>query len=273
MNRKWLTGISVGAVAVLAVVALSGCSAAGLADNGSEVTVPEGSTVIINSQTDGIWVSGSGEITVTPDVATLRVGVEAQAATVAEAQTQAQTAMAAVMTALDDGGVAANDIQTDYLNIRQRTRWDEGTNEEVITGYWVTNTVTAKVRDVEEVGAVIDGVVTAGGDLVRISSIDFSVDGPEAYYAEVRELAMAEAAEKAEQLADLAGLTLGKATYISEGVVSPVYRSTSYAMGGMVTPSVPTEATPAPVVIEQAPISPGELEISLTVQVAYSVLN
>jgi len=273
MNRKVLTGITIGAVAVLAVVALSGCTTAGLADNGSEVTVPEGSTVVINSQTEGIWVSGTGEITITPDVATLRVGVESQAATVAEAQTQAQTAMAAVMTALDDGGVAASDIQTDYFSINQRTRWDERTMEEVITGYWVTNTVTAKVRDVEEVGAVIDGVVTAGGDLVRISSIDFSVDDPEAYYAEVRELAMAEAADKAEQLADLAGLTLGKATYISEGTTSPVYRSTYYAMGGMATPSVPTEATPAPVMIEEPSISPGELEVSLTVQVAYSVFN
>ena len=82
MNRKVLTGITIGAVAVMAVVALSGCTTAGLADNGSEVTVPEGSTVVINSQTEGIWVSGTGEITITPDVATLRVGVESQAATV-----------------------------------------------------------------------------------------------------------------------------------------------------------------------------------------------
>jgi uncharacterized protein YggE len=259
---------------VLAAVALSGCATAGLADNGSEVTVPSGSTVVINSQTDGIWVSGTGEITVTPDVAILRVGVEAQAETVAEAQAQAQTAMAAVMTALDDSGVAASDIQTDYFNIRQRTRWDEETMEEVIAGYRVTNTVIAKVRDVEEVGAVIDAVVTAGGDLVRISSIDFSVDDPEAYYAEVRELAMAEAADKAEQLADLAGLTLGKATYISEGAVSPIYRSTYYDMGGMVAPTEATSSVvPAPIIIEEPSISPGELEISLTVQVAYSVLN
>jgi len=65
--------------------------------------------------------------------------------------------------------------------------------EEIITGYQVTNMVVAKIRDIEKVGTIIDAVVKAGGDLVRIDSIDFSVDDPSVYYEEAREKAMADA--------------------------------------------------------------------------------
>ncbi len=70
---------------------------------------------------------------------------------------------------------------------------------------------------------------------------------------------MADAETKAEQLAELAGGSLGKATYISESsqATSPIYRQDIYE-----------EAIPA----AETPISPGEMEISLTVQVAYALL-
>ncbi|GAI83768.1 unnamed protein product, partial [marine sediment metagenome] len=164
---------------------------------------------------------GQGVVTVTPDIATLRLGVEVQAATVAEAQSQAIEAMDEVMEALTDNGVAEKDIQTQYFSIRQITRWDQDDDEEVVIGYRVTNTVTAKIRDVDEAGTVIDAVAAAGGDFIRIDSINFSVDDPSAYYEEAREEAMADAEAKAEQLAELAGGNLGKATYISESSQTP----------------------------------------------------
>jgi len=100
----------------------------------------------------------------------------------------------------------------------------------------------------------------AGGDLVRIDSINFSVDDPSAYYEDAREDAMADAKAKAGQLAELADANLGKVTYISEGSQAPpVYRQGVYA----------EEAVPA----VETLISPGEMEISLTVQVAYSILH
>ncbi len=119
--------------------------------------------------------------------------------------------------------------------------------------------VTAKIREIDEVGTIIDAVAAAGGDFARINSIDFSVDDPSAYYEEAREEAMADARAKAEQLAELVGAKLGKATYISESsyVPPPIYRQDIYE-----------EAVPA----ATTSISPGEMEISLTVQVAYTIL-
>jgi uncharacterized protein YggE len=248
-----LTGgmVVIGLALVFSLVGFSACS--------------EGPTTIgavdLNSQQQGIWVSGEGEITVTPDLATLYLGVEAKADTVAEAQSQAMEAMDNVMAALTDNGVAEDDIQTQYFNIDQDTRWDSDDDEEIVIGYEVTNTVMVKIRDIDNVGAIIDAVAEAGGDLTRINYITFSVDDPSMYYEEIRQEAMADAKDKAEQLAELAGVELGKPTYIYEGSTSTpvIYRD----MGGIV----------APVAIEESPtsISAGELEVTLSVQVAYAI--
>jgi uncharacterized protein YggE len=217
-------------------------------------------TVDLNSQQEGLWVTGEGKVTVTPNLATLSLGVEATAETVAEAQSQAAEAMDSVMTALTDNGVADDDIQTQYFSIYPQTRWDDENNEEIVTGYRVTNMVTAKIRDIDNVGAIIDAVAAAGGDLTRISNIAFSVDDPSIYYEEARAEAMADAKAKAEQLASLAGIELGKPTYISEGSVSTpvIYRGMDMAV-------------PAPEVAYPTSVSPGELDITLSVQVAYAI--
>ena len=250
MKKEWLLPISL--ALVLAIVSLAGCSP-------GNTVLGEIEGLNISNQQEGIWISGQGVVTVTPDIATLRLGVEAQAATVAEAQSQAAEAMDRVMTALTENAVAEKDIQTQHFSIYPVTRWDKDDEEQVIVGYRVTNKVTAKIREIDKAGAIIDAVAEAGGDLIRIDSINFSVDDPSAYYEEAREEAMADAKAKAEQLAELAGGSLGKATYISESsyVPPPIYRQDIYE-----------EAVPG----AETPISPGEMEVSLTVQVAYALL-
>jgi hypothetical protein len=247
VKRNWLVGISL--ALVLAIVGLCGCSA-------GTTTI---GTVDLNSQQEGIWVTGEGEVMMVPDIATLRLGIEAQAETVAEAQSQAAEAMRKVMDALIDNGVAENDIQTQYFSIYQVTRWDWEDEEEIVVGYRVTNMVTAKIRDIDKAGTIIDAVAEAGGDLTRVEGISFSVDDPSSYQEEAREEAMADAKAKAEQLAESAGVTLGKPTYISESVWTPPIPSDIYR--GEAAPAVET------------PIAPGEMEISLTVQIVYAILD
>jgi len=188
----------------------------------------------------------------------LSLGIEAQEASVADAQSKATEAMNKVMDALTSNGMAKKDIQTQYFNIQKVTRWDDKNQQEVVIGYRVTNTVTAKIRNIDKAGSIIDAVAAAGGDLTRIDNIDFSVEKPEAYYGEARDKAMADAKAKATQMAELAGVTLGKPTYISESAYSqppPIVRM--------------AEMTAAE--LAETPISPGEMEISLTVQVVYAI--
>jgi len=168
-----------------------------------------------------------------------------------------------VMNTLTDNGVDKKDIQTQHFSIRQITRWDDKKNQEIVIGYRVTNMILAKIRDIDKAGAIINAIAEAGGDFARIDSVSFSLDDPSAYYGEAREKAMADAKTKAEQLADLAGVKLGKPTYISESSYTPpiIYPRAVYEE------AIPGAAPPP------TPISPGEIEISLTVQVTYSILR
>ena len=243
MERTWL--LAVGLALALAIVGLAGCQ-------------PGSTAQVVASQQEGIWVSGQGKVMAIPDIATLRLGIEAQMATVAEAQKQAAEAMDRVMTALTSNGVAKKDIQTQYFNITKVTRWDDKNQQEVTIGYRVTNVVAAKIRDIDKAGSLIDAVALAGGDLTRVDSISFSVDDPSGYYEEARQEAMAEAEAKAKQLADLAGVTLGKPSYISEGISYPVYSGQAVFMEKALAAA-------------ETPISPGEMEISLSVQVIYAI--
>jgi len=244
-------------VLLLAVVGLAGCS------QGEGLLSAEASGIRVNlsNQQEGIWVSGSGKVMAVPDVATLSLGIEAQDDSVALAQSQAAEAMNKVKATLTGNGVAEKDIQTRYFNVQRITRWDQDKQLEIVIGYRVTNMVTAKIRELDKVGTIIDAVAVAGGDLTRIDNIGFSVEDPSAYYEEAREKAMADARNKAQQMAELAGVKLGKPTYINESsqYPQPVYRQDFYA-----------ETAAAPAV--ETSISPGEMEISLNVQVTYSIL-
>jgi hypothetical protein len=248
MKRKWFLAASL--ALVLAIGGLVGCGPGTTLQGGIE-------GINIRNQQQGIWVTGQGKVTAVPDIITLSVGVESQEASVAMAQSRATEAMGRVMTALTDNGVAEKDIQTQYFSIRKVTRWDQEKEEEVVIGYRVTNTVTAKIRDIDKAGSIIDAVALAGGDLTRINNIGFSIDDPSDYYEEARELAMADAKDKANRLAELADVTLDKPIYISESSwTPPITRDVKVAAGA-----------PAPA----TPITPGEMEISLSVQVVYAI--
>ena len=254
MRWRLLPGICL----VLAVIAVSAVGCAGVTPPSAPKA--ESWSGFFSQQTTGIWVSGTGEVTVTPDIASLEVGIEVQEVSVGQAMDKASEAMDKVMNTLTEKGVAEKDIRTRRFRVRQRTSWDDQRQQEVIIGYRVTNTVTAKVRDVDETGTIIDAVARAGGDYIRINSISFTVDDPTAYHEEAREKAMADAEAKAKQLADLSDVKLGKISYISEGGLAPVPRALY----------VETMPMPAPAAAP-TPISPGETEIRLSVQVAYSI--
>ena len=242
--------VAVGIALVLVTVGVAGC------DNyfGSEET---GLVKSISSQQDiGIWVTGVGKVAVVPDVAVLSLGVEAQAATVTEAQQQATGAMNAIMSVLDSYGIDEKDIKTQQYSIQPVREWRD--DQYILVGYRVINTISVKVRDTDDTGSIIDDAVAAGGDYTIINSISFTVDEPEAYYEDVRAEAMADAKGKAEQLAELGGVKLGNPIYIAEyGGYAPtaVYYDIREDGGSELTTD----------------ISPGETEIQMTVQVVYSI--
>jgi uncharacterized protein len=254
---KTKMSLAVGMVIILALVGLAGCSAAGVSAADSQPV-----NVNLGNQQTGIWVNGEGKVTVTPDIATVTLGVSAQTATVAEAQAQAVDAMDKIMASLKDNGIALKDIQTRYYSIDQVIRWNDGNKEEEVIGYRVSNMVIVKIRAMDKVGDIIDDVVAAGGDLIRINGISFSVEDPSEYYVTARKLAMEKAKDKAEQIAKLSGVTLGKPTYVVENSYTPPTPYPVNVYRGDMSLGAAESSTS---------ISPGEMDIVLNIQVAYAI--
>lgn len=215
-------------------------------------------SILLNNQYQnaGILVSGKGQVSATPDMATLQLGVSAQSSTVAASQNSAATAMNAVMQALKTNGIADKDIQTVGFSINPLYDYKNGTAN--ITGYQVSNVVTVTVRDTANVSAVIDTAAAAGGDFIRVNSISFGVSDPAPYMSEARQLAVANANATATQLASLAGVVMGKPVFITES--SGYFPPSPFSYGAI--PAAREAATP---------ISPGQTQITVNVEIIYEI--
>jgi len=230
-------------IAVVAVLGIIGCSS---------------TDVYPNTSAAALSVSGEGKVYATPDLGTLSIGVEAQAETVDQARTQAADAIDKVINSLKTNSIDEKDIQTSQYSIYPVTKWDSDTEEYVTVGFQATNTLTVKIRNLEEAGTIIDDAAAAGGDLTRIQGISFSVEDPKPYQEQARQAAFEDAMAKAETMAQLAGVELGQPISISEssGYIPPIY----YAAGEKAMDQAAS-----------TPIDPGEQEITITVQISYGI--
>ena len=166
----------------------------------------------------GMYVSGYGTVSGSPDIAVISMGVESVEDTAAAARANAAAAMAGVMAALAEANVAEEDIQTRYFSISPRYRNVQvGSDwEYVLTGYAVSNQATVKIRDLDSAGAVIDAVTAAAGDLIRVHGIDFGIEDAEELEEAALEAAIADMERKAEMMAEASGVELGRLVYLSE---------------------------------------------------------
>lgn len=170
-----------------------------------------------------ITVTGEGRVEAAPDLATLTAGVQSEALTAAPALEATSTAMRAVFDALAAAGIAPADMQTSQLSVDPV--WaDDGSGR--VRGYSASNLVTIRVRDVTQLGAVIDAVGAAGAN--RVFGVAFELAEPRAQLDAARERAVADARAKAELLAKAAGVTLGPVLSIREGgepAPGPMFRA------------------------------------------------
>ena len=237
--------LAVGLVAGAAIL-IAACTPSVTVEN----TGTEGSTA------SGIAVSGSGEVFGTPDTLQMSFGVSVLRPTVKQAVADAATLADGLIATLEGSGVATEDIQTANYSIYPE--YDYSSDERRLTGYRVSNTVTARIRDIDSAGSVIDAAVAGTGDEIQVSGVSFSIEDDEELISAARDAAWQDARAKAQQLADLAGLTLGDAVMISESVASappqPIFRA---AFEDSVAQSVET------------PIEAGQQQVAVTLQVRF----
>ena len=184
-----------------------------------------------------ITVSGLGEANAQPDEAFVSIGVQTDADTASEALEQNNQQMEAVMDALVEAGVQAGDIQTQYVTLYPRYADGTGGTGAGIVGYTAVNSVEARVRDLNGLGDLLDAAVAAGGN--TISGVRFSVSEADELTTQARAKALADARAKAQQLAALAGGTLGPVISLTEGFQNgPIFEGGA-GMGGADVSIVP----------------------------------
>jgi uncharacterized protein YggE len=235
--------------------------AGSLGDNVEVSVQPEERTIeVINREKTEktVRVTGTGRVAGPPDVVVLSIGVSVERDSVKQARTEAAEAMAGVIESLKGNGLLDPDIQTQHFSIHQRFDYSKGKRE--FRGYNVTNTVSAKIRDLDTVGNVIDDAAEAGGDLVEINSIQFTIDDTTTLKMQARVAAMQDAQAKAQTLATEGGVTLGKPISISESGDFYAPRPIGFDL------AFAEEAAAV-----DTPIQSGQLRITVTVNVTYEI--
>jgi uncharacterized protein YggE len=166
-----------------------------------------------------ITVTGEGEASVAPDMAIVNLTVLREGATAREALDAGNAAMAEVLAAMREAGIADRDLQTSGFGIAPQYVYPEnGQSGEGprITGYQVTNSLSVRVRDLAELGGLLDQAVSLGvnqgGDIL------FTNDDPAAAMEEARRGAVEDARSRAETLVEAAGVGLGEIVRIDESV-------------------------------------------------------
>lgn len=202
-----------------------------------------------------ISVSGEGIVVVQPDQASINIGVETEGKDSEVAQKQNAEKMTKVMDALINQKISKEDIQTVNYSIYPLNKYNEKTRESELYGYRVVNTLQIKIKNIENVGKVIDVVSKAGAN--KINQINFTTSRSEELYLEALSKAILNGQKKAMKMAETVGVTINKPSKIIEnsGGYTP-YRSYDNMM--MKAESLET------------PISQGQIEIKASIDLEYN---
>jgi len=202
-----------------------------------------------------ITVSGQGQVQVQPDMAMVTLGVETEADTAADALSQNSEQMQQVISTTVDAGIEEADIQTQGINLFPVYSQGTDTSSPTLTGFRARNVVQITARDLDNLGALLDDIVSAGGN--SIDGIQFEVSNRDAVESDARTAAMENAREKATQLAELADAELGQVLTLNET--------------GFSTPAPFTTARVADEAAASVPVQAGTQSINYTINVTWEL--
>lgn len=187
-----------------------------------------------------ITVVGSGTVRVIPDTAIINIGVVTEGSNLQEVQQENAVTTTKVVNSLLSFNIPRENIQTSFYNIEPRYDYKDGT--QIFTGYRVTNMLTVKVKNLNDIGAIIDSTVKSGAN--RIDNITFTVENPSAFYNEALRLAVKNAEIKALTIANTLKVQLIK-TPIKVTEESPIVPINEYSMvkASSETPVLPGQIT------------------------------
>lgn len=223
--------------------------------------IPLNITSVTTSKTDMFTVSGEGEASAVPDSAEFTLGVTETATTVEEAQTQVNETSTAIINALKQAGVKENDIQTANYNVTPN--YDFNAPNQEITGYTVSQNLQVTVSPIENANRAIDAGTQNGANMVGNVTFVLNDDKKAELESTARKQAIDAAKQKAQSIAQAAGIKLGRIINVQENMSQapgPFFAERSAVALDAREESAPTE------------LQAGENTVSLTVTLFYETL-
>jgi len=201
-------------------------------------------------------ISGEGKIFVRPDITMFTATVVTSAVHVKDAQDQNSLDLNKIVDFLKKQGVQEKDIKTVNYSVQPQYEYSNGRPCPIISGgvypcpvntpprivsYEVRSSLEIKVRDLNKVDDLLQGVVSSGAN--EVGSISFTVEDEKAAMAEARKQAIEDAQQKAAVLAHDLGVSLKKIVGFSESSGGPIYYAKAFeastgGVAGAPTPQV-----------------------------------
>lgn len=243
-RAKFATRSIVLAAVGMVVAVLAGCDA----------TSTSGPSIVptADPNTRQVTVVGSGEVQGRPDTLTVNASIEFTAPDATSAMNQTSARQQAVIDALVGSGIDKNDISTTNVTLQPQFGGDNPTP----IGYRANNSIAVKVRRLDTASQTLAMIGTTGGDATRINSVSYTIEDDSQLVKDARTRAFDDAKDRAEQYAQLAGLTLGKVISISESA-------------GTTPPGPPTPLPRA--AMEAVPLEPGQQSVNFSVTVIWEL--
>lgn len=219
-----------------------------------------------STATSTISFDGKGEVTASPDLATISFTIRENAGTVTDAQTKVTTKEAAALAFLDKSGVAKKDIKAESINTSPK--YDYGipcytypcsTRTPKIIGYEVSEYISVKIHDLAKAGDIVKGLGDVG--ISEMNGPDFSIEKEDALKEQARKIAIDDAKAKAESLSKDLGISLIRIVNFSESGNYPMYSEKRM----LAADSAGSVSSPAPV------LPTGENKITSNVTITYEI--
>ena len=202
-------------------------------------------------------VTGSGTVYLDADIAYASLGVSYTGADLSVIQQQANETIEAVCKAMEETGLDAKNISTDNINIYPM--YDYSENESKLTGYRIDERLSIHTEDIDALGAYIDAAFAAGAN--TFNSITFSVKDDSQAKKDALKLAVQNAREKAEVIAEASGEEIDSVITISENTQYSYYNTDTKAYTADIAPMA-AEGSATTVRVAQ-------INVSADVQISY----
>jgi uncharacterized protein YggE len=222
-----------------------------------------------NQPANTISVTGTGDVTAVSDIATLTVNLSKDGKTAKEAQDLLNTSITSTLGYLKDQKIDDKDIKSEYGGLTPKYSYNQPVcytypcpaYNPIIVGYTATQSITIKVRVVDDASTIRTGL--AGLGITDISGPTFSIDNEDAFKDQARAIAITQAKTKAETLAKELGVRLDKVTSFTENTDNPY--PVMYDAKAMVGAGATSSAAPAPT------LPKGENKITSDVTITYEI--